>query len=253
VDSALQRELEYYEKLYAGFAQQHFAKPAVVAFRKHLVKRIVGLTGANKSSQVLSLGSGTGDTELLLARHVGTITGVDISPRGVEHASAAAQAEGVMNATFSLCDVDDARLGRGSFDIIIAVFFLHHLADRVDQDLPRRIYELLKPGGIFYALDPSYYRLSGAVGKLLFPALMRRYQTADEVQLRPPSTWNAFSRAGFEVGRSFYDFASTPLAGLIPSWKTGYVAARYLDNILIRLPLVRLVSSNFEIVAQKPS
>src|ERR1700694_1699381 len=98
-----------------------------------------------------------------------------------------------MNASFSLCDVDDARLGQGSFDIFIAVFFLHHLADRVAQHLPRRIYELLKPGGIFYALDPSYYRLSGAVGKLLFPVLMRRYQTADEVQLRPPRTRHAFS------------------------------------------------------------
>lgn len=252
MDSALQRERDYYEKLYAGFAQQHFAKPAVVAFRKHLVKRIIRLTGANNSSRVLSLGSGTGDTELLLAPHVGAIAGIDISPRGVEHAAAAAQAEGVTNASFSLCDIDDAGLGRSSFDIVIAVFFLHHLADRVDQDLPGRIYELLKPGGIFYALDPSYYRLSGAVGKLLFPALMRRYQTTDEVQLRPTNTWAAFSNAGFEVSRSFYDFVSTPLAGLIPSWKAGYVAARGLDNILIRLPLLRQVSSNFEIVAQKP-
>jgi len=31
-----ERELAYYEDLYSGFAQQHFAKPAVAAFRRYL-------------------------------------------------------------------------------------------------------------------------------------------------------------------------------------------------------------------------
>ena len=46
--------------------------------------------------------------------------------------------------------------------------------------------------------------------------------------------------------------ASTPLAGLFPGWKTGYRAARVFDELLVRMPLLRGVSSNFEIIATKP-
>lgn len=249
--TSIDREKEYYDELYSGFAQRHFAKPAVVAFRKHLVRRIVRTTGANRDSRVLSAGSGTGDTELLLAPHVGSILGIDISPCGVEHATRSASAAGITNAQFLVSDLDDASLGEHSFDLIVAVFFLHHLPDQVDRELPRRLHQLLKPGGMVYALDPSRYRLSGAVGRLLFPSLMRRYQTPGEQPLRPSATWAAFRKAGFEVRGSYYDFASTPLAGLLPSWRSGYVAARWMDEMLVRAPLVRCVSSNFEVIARK--
>src|SRR5580692_11965921 len=76
----LQRELAYHEKLYSGFAQRHFARPAVRLLRCHLVARILHLTGAGKDSRVLSLGCGIGDTELLLAPYVKEIVGVDLSP-----------------------------------------------------------------------------------------------------------------------------------------------------------------------------
>lgn len=250
--ASLERERDYYEELYSGFAQQHFAKPGVVAFREHLVRRILRVTGANRGSRVLSVGSGTGDTELLLAPRVGSITGIDISPRGVEHAVKAASAGGVKNAAFLLTDLDGAPFEPESFDVILAVFFLHHLPEMVQEALPRRLHELLKPGGVLYALDPSRYRLSGALGKLLFPSLMRKYQTPGEQPLQPSVTWRAFDRAGFAVRPSYYDFASTPLAGLLPSWRAGYVCARVVDDALVRLPGLKLLSSNFEVIARKP-
>src|ERR1700731_4691032 len=85
---SLQREIEYHEKLYSGFAQFHFAKPAVRALREHMVGRILKLTGAGKSSRVLSLGCGIGDTELLLAPHVAELTGLDVSPSAIRQATA---------------------------------------------------------------------------------------------------------------------------------------------------------------------
>ena len=51
------RELAYHEKLYSGFAQAHFARPAVRALRCHMVARILYLTGVGKNSRVLSLGA----------------------------------------------------------------------------------------------------------------------------------------------------------------------------------------------------
>ena len=248
----VESEREYYENLYSGFAQQHFAKAAVVAFRKHLVRRILRLTGAGADSRVLSVGSGTGDTELLLAPHVGSVWGIDISPRGVEHAASTAAAQGLTNASFHVMELDDPSLAPASFDAIIAVFFLHHLPESTDGDLPRRFHQLLRPGGVFYALDPSYYRLSGMVGKILFPALMRKYQTEGEEPLKPDRAWQAFARAGFDVRGSYYDFISTPLAGLLPSWRAGYRVSRLFDEVLVRTPGVRLLSSNFEVLATVP-
>ena len=253
LDPVLKRELAYHEKLYSGAAQEHFAKPAVVAFRRHLAGRIMRLTQAGLSSRVLSLGCGIGDTELLLAPHVGHVTGIDLSAGGIRSARQSAEAQGIANVEFVNGLLEDPTLPEQSFDVIIAIFFLHHLAARVETDLPARIYKLLKPGGVFYGLDPSRYRLSGLAGNLIFPSLMKKYQTEDEEELSPSATWGAFTRAGFEVARSYYDFVSTPLAGLLPGWRFGYTAARALDNLLVRIPALRLVSSNFEVLARRPA
>jgi SAM-dependent methyltransferase len=246
------RDLEHHEEIYSGFAQEHFAKPAVVAFRRHLVRRIIRLTQVGPNSRVLSLGSGIGDTELLLAPHAGRVLGLDVSPRGVAQARSSAAGQGIGNAEFVVGACEEAGLPPGSFDVVIAVFFLHHAAAHLESGLPESIFRLLAPGGRFYSLDPSCYRLSGFLGKLLVPSLMKRHQTEDEVQLRPSRTRRAFTRAGFVVTQRYYDFISTPLAGLFPSWKAGYLVSRAADEALVRIPLLNLLSSNFELIARKP-
>jgi SAM-dependent methyltransferase len=245
-----QRELAFHEDLYGGFAQQHFAKAAVVEFRRHLVRRIIQATGADGASQVLSLGCGIGDTELLLAGQVGGITGIDLSPRAIEQAGRDAAAQGIKNAQFAAGSWKDFGPGGRRFDAIIAVFFLHHLGNDDLAAIASRVAGWLKPGGCFYSLDPSRRRLSGAIGELLFPALMRRHQTPDEHPLLPQEAAAPFKAVNLNVQTRWYDFVSTPLAGLLPSWRAGYRAARMIDEILIRTPLLRSVSSNFEIVAR---
>jgi protein-L-isoaspartate O-methyltransferase len=66
-DPARARERAYHDALYGGFAQQHFAKPAVKALRAHMAGRILSLTAGNPHARVLSLGCGIGDTEMLIA------------------------------------------------------------------------------------------------------------------------------------------------------------------------------------------
>ena len=120
-----------------------------------------------------------------------------------------------------------------------------------DSELAGQIASILKPGGVFYALDPSRYRLSGAIGELLFPKLMARYQSPNERQLAPRETAEYFSKAGLEARFEYYDFVSTPLAGLFPGWRFGYKMTRAIDEALVRTPLLRRVSSNFEVVGRK--
>ncbi len=178
-----ERELAYYEDLYNGFAQRHFARPAVAAFRRYLAARIVQQTGVTARSRVLSLGCGIGDTELLLAPHVAEIVGIDLSPKAIAQARADAASAGASNLHFHCGNWEEVLRVVGRFDVVLAVFFLHHLTDEELGRAPAALARILNPGGCVYALEPSARRLAGLVGKLLFPRLMKRYQTEDERQL----------------------------------------------------------------------
>lgn len=252
LNSILAREIEYHERLYAGFAQKHFARPAVRALRAHMIDRILQVTGTSRTARVLSLGCGIGDTELLLAPHVTEVVGVDLAPSAIRQAREDAAQAGRQNLRYIEGTIESAALEPASFDLIIAIFFLHHLPDAMLAALPRQIHGLLAPGGCFYSLDPSRHRLSGAIGSLLIPQLMRKYQSPDERQLDAARTAELFTRAGFTAGTEFYDFVSSPLAGLFPGWRWGYRLARGLDNVMIRVPWLRKLGSNFEVIARKP-
>jgi SAM-dependent methyltransferase len=246
---ALERELQYHEKLYSGFAQRHFARPAVRALRAHMVARLLALVPEPQSARVLSLGCGIGDTEILLAPHVRELCGVDLSPAAIRQAREDAERTGLANTRFiegSLNSVD------GQFDLVFGIFFLHHLPDAVLAAAPARIAALLAPGGRVYALDPNRYRLSGAIGSLVIPKLMSKYQSQDERELKPRPTAKLFRKVGFDCRVGYYDFVSSPLAGLFPGWRSGYNIARIADNLITRIPLLQLLGSNFELVARFP-
>ena len=249
MNEVLRRELEYHERLYSGFAQSHFARPAVRALRAHMARRILRLSGAGPRSRVLSLGCGIGDTELLLAPAVGELVGVDLSPAAIRQARVDAEAAGIRNAQFVEGTLESVG---GAFDLIFGIFFLHHLPEAALAELPDQVMRMLAPGGVFYSLDPSRRRLSGMVGRLLIPGLMAKYQSPDEHELDRGETEALFRRAGFACESGYYDFISSPLAGLFPGWALGYRAARVLDDGLVRAPGLRRLGSNFELIARRP-
>lgn len=248
----LERERAYHERLYSGKAQQRFRQAAVREFREHLCGHILRVTGLRQSARVLSVGCGIGDTEIAMAPRVAGITGVDLSPSGIREAREAAVKSGVSNAVFLEGTLESVELAPHSFDLVIAIFFLHHLPDAALAGFPRQAARLLAAGGWFYSLDPSRLRLSGAVGSLLIPWIMKQHQSPDERELDAGLVARRFAAESFACRAGYYDFVSTPLAGLFPGWRGAYRAARLLDDALVRIPLLRRVSSNFEIVAQSP-
>jgi ubiquinone/menaquinone biosynthesis C-methylase UbiE len=247
------REREYYDQLYSGFAQQHFARPAVIAFRRDLVWRIVSRTKMAATARVLSLGCGIGDTELLLAPHAGEIVGVDLSPKAVKYAAKQAARAGVTNVRFITGEWQSALEQREKFDAVLCIFFLHHLPDEELSAMPAQLLNVVRPGGVVYALEPSRGRLSEKIGKLLFPALMRRYQTEDERALDGRSVAATFRQSGFDATAEWFDFGSLPMAGLCPRSAGLYRAARLVDEALIRVPLLNRWSNAFELIAHAPS
>jgi SAM-dependent methyltransferase len=165
----------------------------------------------------------------------------------VRQAAEDAARAGIRNARFVEGSMERAE---GRFDAVIAIFFLHHLPDDELAALPGRMSGVLAPGGAFYSLDPSAHRLSGKVGRLLIPSLMKKYQTEDERELEPEWTGDLFRRGGFDTAVSIYDWASSPWAGLFPGWGAGYRAVRAVDDMVLRLPGLAKWGSNFEVVAR---
>jgi ubiquinone/menaquinone biosynthesis C-methylase UbiE len=251
LSGVLERERAYHERLYSGKAQQRFAQAAVREFRTHLCEHILRETSLGAGARVLSIGCGIGDTEIAMAPRVKSITGVDLSPSGIREARAAADAAGARNSAFLEGTLDTVELAPGSFNLAIAIFLLHHVPDAPLAALPRQVSRLLAPGGWFYSLDPSRMRLSGAVGSILIPWIMMQHQSPDERELHPRVVAPLFEAEGFICRTGFYDFISTPLAGLFTGWRAGYRAARRLDDVLVRVPGLRNVSSNFEVIARK--
>src|SRR5262249_7220135 len=147
-------------------------------------------------------------------------------------ARADAERLGLANARFL-----EGSSAEGRYDAVIAIFFLHHLPDAELAALPRQVRAWLEPGGSFYSLDPSRRRLSGAIGRIVIPGMMKRYQTPDERELDPEATAELFAREGFSAQVGMYDFGSSPLAGLFPGWRAGYRASRRLDNAILHTPL----------------
>ena len=101
------------------------------------------LPGRNR---VLDYGCGTGTLSLRFAGRVNEIHGIDFAAGMIEVAQRKAAESGVDNARFMQATIFDERLEKGSYDATLAWGILHLVDDR--NLVVKRIYELLKPGGL---------------------------------------------------------------------------------------------------------
>ena len=106
----------------------------------------------NGSNIVLDYGCGTGTTSCEIANRVKEIHAIDISSKMIEIAQWKAVASKVENINFVQTDIFDKRYKKESFDVILAFNMLHTVAD--PQVVMRRVYELLKPEGLFISVTP---------------------------------------------------------------------------------------------------
>jgi SAM-dependent methyltransferase len=103
-----------------------------------------------EGARVLELGCGPGtvETRRLATRY--RLTGVDISPRQVEHARAA-----IPEARFLCADFTDLELPEASFDGVISFYVLNHVPRELLAPLLARIHGWLAPGGWFVNAFPT--------------------------------------------------------------------------------------------------
>ena len=108
----------------------------------------------------LDLGCGEGRYALRLAKKGCRVTGLDISPVGLEKLEKKASAESLPISTQKR-DVADFDFPEAAYDVIVAATILDHLPDKQRRKTIRGIKTALKPGGILYAnvftvSDPGY-------------------------------------------------------------------------------------------------
>lgn len=96
---------------------------------------------------VMEFGCGTGSTAITHAPHIKHILATDLSDKMLEIAEGKARDAGIDNITFQQGTLGSLELEAESFDAVLGLNILHLLEDV--EGASSRVYELLKPGGLF--------------------------------------------------------------------------------------------------------
>jgi SAM-dependent methyltransferase len=99
-----------------------------------------------KPGKALDLGTGQGRNAIFLASKGWTVTGVDISDVAIAEAKKNA-AERKVQIDAIVGDLDTYDFGREQWDLITS-FYMHGWHNRSATDVPARIYDALRPGGL---------------------------------------------------------------------------------------------------------
>lgn len=107
---------------------------------------LVAAVERRKPGKALDLGTGQGRNAIFLASKGWTVTGVDISDVAIAEAKKNAAA-GKVQIEAIVGDLDTYDFGREQWDLITS-FYMHGWHNRSSTDVPARIYDALRPGGL---------------------------------------------------------------------------------------------------------
>ncbi|MDG2307229.1 MAG: methyltransferase domain-containing protein [Candidatus Binatia bacterium] len=115
---------------------------------------LVAALGLKPGARVADLGAGTGYLEGYLSKTVGpegTVLAIDTETALVQHLRNRAEKENLRNVTPILASTDDARIPRGSVDLVLILDTFHHISDRLTY--ARDLEAALRPGGRIAIID----------------------------------------------------------------------------------------------------
>jgi 2-polyprenyl-3-methyl-5-hydroxy-6-metoxy-1,4-benzoquinol methylase len=140
-DSVEERERAFFDRHYQEVARN----PAGFALRvRRELAALRRLTGNRRLGRLISIGCGDGHFECLLAPHVESVLGIDLSSTAIERARARAAAQGLTNVEFR-CQPASGLDPDERFDGIACVAFLHHVAEPELPALLANLFARLRP------------------------------------------------------------------------------------------------------------
>jgi ubiquinone/menaquinone biosynthesis C-methylase UbiE len=114
---------------------------------------------------ILEIGTGTGELALKLSVYCRKVVAIDVSKKMIDFAKMKAESQNKVNIQFYNAGFLTFENYDKPFDVIVTQLALHHLPDYWKIMALRRIYGMLKEGGIFYLRD------------VVFPSLIQDYDS----------------------------------------------------------------------------
>ena len=227
-DEHVREEIEHYGRVYQDDqALKHLMQPVPAAWTEvevrsaDLIRRLTGndlvghvaqrLRDRAGAARMLSLGSGPGGVEIVIAQNAreAAIVCMDINPDLLELGRQRA-GDMALNLEFVEADLNTVELPRGAFDVVFCHAALHHVIEL--EWLMDQVARALRPGGVFITTDvvtrngylmwPETREIVLAIWKLL-PARHRLNHIAYAAPLIDDEIWEAdTSLSGMECARS---------------------------------------------------
>lgn len=243
-----ERERDFFDRHYGGGAWN--AAGDALRLRREL-GALRRLAGGRRLGRLLSIGCGEGPFECLLAPHAESVLAIDLSAEAIERARRRAEAAGVANVEFR-CQPLSALRTEERFDGIVCLAFLHHVPEAELPGLLASLHAQLRPGGFFFARDPSRRGILRALGRLVLGARYHRYHSPDERELDPEELAAQLRAAGFaSVETGWIDLTLIPGHYLFPragAWLMHVFAA--IDRVFCATPFARF-ASGFTVFARR--
>lgn len=202
----------------------------VVAKVRHLLETLTSLGGVPRQMRMLDLGCGTGETDALLASHVGELHGLDVSASSVEVARQRPETTSVRYATYSggRLPYDDA-----TFDVTFAITVVHHVPRKDWPSFFREMARVTNPGGFvaLYEHNPFNPLTRWVVSRCEFDR--------DAVLLSARTARGLYQTAGLRIEHLSHLFLSP--------WQGTWF--RYIERALQSLPL----GAQYAVIGRKPA
>ena len=242
-----ERERAFFDRHYGGGAWNPAGDALRLRRELDALRRLAG----GRLGRVLSIGCGEGPFECLLAPHAESVLAIDLSAEAIDHARQRAAAAGLANVEFR-CEPLSALRTEERFDGIVCLAFLHHVPEAELAGLLASLCAQLRPGGFFFARDPSRRGILRTLGRLVLGARYDRYHSPDERELDADELAAQLRAAGFasvEIG--WIDLMLIPGHYLFPragAWLMHVFAA--IDRVFCATPFARF-ASGFTVFAKR--
>jgi ubiquinone/menaquinone biosynthesis C-methylase UbiE len=111
-----------------------------------------------KNKKILGIGVGLGADHQNFAEHGAILSGIDITPRAINHTKRRFELMG-LNSNLQIADAENLPFDNNSFDAVYSWGVLHHSPDT--QKAVNEVYRVLKSGGLAKIMIYNKYSLIG--------------------------------------------------------------------------------------------